>query len=471
MHKYKFKFSEVVHFTDRQLEATEAADNYDYILYGGAVGGGKSYWLRWYPIRFLIQQYQKFGLKNVVAGLFCEDYPSLYDRHLTKIRFEFPPWLGSLKDGSREFRLSKQFGGGALVFRNLDDPSKYQSAEFALVAIDELTKNKKDVFDFLRMRKRWPGVPRTKFIAGSNPGSQGHAWVKQLWMDGTFEPTELEADQFKYVPAKARDNPHLPEEYYKTLEGLPADWRRAYLEGDWDIFKGQFFTEFRRDRHVVEPFRIPDTWRKFGGLDFGSTNPFAFYWIAVDWDGNYWVYREYYQKGKTAADNATEIVRMNKQANDTLEMVVADRSIFAKQGYGETVGDILRRNGIGQPGTLIYMMEPSMGGKDMRISRAQLLKGKLMWDSKRAPKIRFFNTCFEAIRTIPSLVYDENKPEDVDTGGEDHAYDAITYILQKLEDVKVDKPLTRIETKLAQVKSINDIKLDTSLNSKYNEVI
>jgi hypothetical protein len=37
--------------------------------------------------------------------------------------------------------------------------------------------------------------------------------------------------------------------------------------------------------------------------------------------------------------------------------------------------------------------------------------------------------CPYLIRTLPSLVSDEHKPEDVDTDGEDHAADALRYFV------------------------------------------
>lgn len=431
----RIKFSDLAHFTPKQLEATQVAVDYDYVLYGGAVGGGKSYWLRWFPLLFLMQMYKETGQKGIRGGLFCEDYPALKDRHISRLKYEFPMFLGTYNGGDNEFRFNKKWGEGVLAFRNLDDASKYQSAEFSIVAVDELTKNTKETFDFLRMRKRWPGIPHTKFIAGTNPGGIGHEWVKSLWLDKNFSLGEQESDQFKFVPALAVDNPHLTKEYYRQLEGLPEEWKKAYLEGDWDIFKGQYFTEWRRERHVVLPHTIPETFRRFGALDFGSTAPFAFYWVAIDWDGNMWVYKEYYAEGKNADINAQEVMKLN--GDDRLEMVVADSSIFSQTGHGETVADILRRNGIGQQGSNIPLLVPSH--KD-RVAGWQVMKQKLYFDSTREPKLRFFNTCEHAIRTIPSLVHDEHKPEDLDTKGEDHAADAIRYLLQQLEDVKVETP-------------------------------
>ena len=156
----------------RQLEFLQALDKYKYLLYGGAKGGGKSYILRWSLIK-LLAKWAEAGHKKVRVGLFCEDYPSLKDRQITKIQSEFPRWLGTLSDSSIEgmsYVLRPQFGGGVIALRNLDDPSKYASSEFAAAAVDELTKNKRAVFDQLRSIIRWPGIENTKFLAGTNPG-------------------------------------------------------------------------------------------------------------------------------------------------------------------------------------------------------------------------------------------------------------------------------------------------------------
>ena len=467
----KIKWSELVKFSPKQQLATKLADEFGFLLYGGAAGGGKSYWLRWYPIRWLIKTYQETGLKNLVFGLFCEDYPALKDRHIIKMQQEYPEWLGALKEDAiygLSFRLRPELGGGIIALRNLDDPSKYFSAEFAGIGVDELTKNTKETFDFLRFRKRWPGLKQTKFIAGSNPGGIGHEWVKKLWIDKQFPQEEKEKEQFQYVRATVDDNPHIDPSYIKSLESLPPDLQRAYRYGDWDIFAGQFFTEFRREIHVVRPFEIPDTFRHFGGLDFGSTNPFAFYWVAIDWNGDYWVYKEYYKRGETAENNA-KMVKVYTDQDEFLEMVVADRSIFSKQGYGETIADILRRNGIGQPGTNIPLLEASMGGKEMRVARAQLFRQKLYWNERQRPQIHFFDTCLNAIRTIPSLIHDDHNLEDVNTNGEDHSYDAITYLLQKLEDMKVKKPATTMEQKFEEMKKSEMGSVDFTLNKRYND--
>lgn len=230
----KIKFSEMTQFFPKQQEALDASKRFKYVLFGGSVGSGKSYWIRWSCLYWLMYYYNKYDLKGVRAGLFCEDYPSLNDRHLTKIKYEFPDWLGTFNEAKKEFTLAPDYGGGIIAFRNLDDPSKYLSVEFAVIAIDEVNRNPKSTFDMLRSRHRWPGIKDTKFIAGCNP--LGEAWVKNMWVKRIFPPSEQEQYEFVYVPALPTDNPHLPVEYYKSLESLPDTQRKAYLEGNWDAF-------------------------------------------------------------------------------------------------------------------------------------------------------------------------------------------------------------------------------------------
>lgn len=252
----EISFTELAKFFPKQLEALKASRRFKYTLFGGSVGSGKSYWIRWSAVYWLMEYYGKYQIKGIRAGVFCEDYPSLNDRHLTKVKFEFPDWLGKFNEAKHEFTLASEYGSGIIAFRNLDDPSKYLSVEFALIAIDEVNRNPKTTFDMLRSRHRWPGIKDTKFIAGCNP--LGEAWVKNMWVKRMFPPDEKEQYEFVFVPALPTDNPHLPQEYYKSLESLPENQRKAYLEGNWDAFdegldeKG--YTRLVNDRELQSVF-------------------------------------------------------------------------------------------------------------------------------------------------------------------------------------------------------------------------
>ena len=443
------KFDDLTHYTEKQKEATKALKQYKYILYGGAMGGGKSYWLRWSLVDLLTDWAQK-GYRGVRVGLFCEDYPSLKDRHISKIQYEFPEWLGSLNKSDYEFTLAEEYGSGVICFRNLDDPSKYQSSEFAAIAVDELTKNQKEVFDFLRTRLRWSGLEDTKFIAGSNPGGIGHGWVKKLWMDKQFEEGEQEKDLFYFIPAKAVDNPHLSQSYFTSLEGLPPEMRKAFVEGNWDLFKGQYFTEWNRERHTCQPFQIPDNWVKFRAYDHGREAPACCYWCAVDENGRVWVYCEYYEAGKNVDGIAKDIIRLS--GNESYKWSVADTSIFAKQGMvdkwgGETIAQNFMRHGI-------HFIPASK----RRVDGWNLMHQYLYYNELQQPKLIFFNICHNAIRTIPALIHDttESRLEDVDSLGEDHSADTIRYMLMSLKEAQANPPLSELEKKLNALREQED---------------
>lgn len=228
------KFSDLANFLPKQKEAQEASKRFKFVLYGGSLGSGKSYWLRWMSVYWLIKMHAKYDLKGIRAGLFCEDYPSLDDRHLSKVKYEFPTWLGTYNQQRHEFTLAEEYGAGVIAFRNLDDPEKYLSTEFAVVLVDEVNRNSVVVFRELRKRLRWPGIKDVKFLAACNP--IGEAWVKNWWVKRMFPPEENEQYEFVFVPARPTDNPYLDESYYKSLESLPENQRKAFLEGNWDSF-------------------------------------------------------------------------------------------------------------------------------------------------------------------------------------------------------------------------------------------
>jgi|GEM_PF-2888522 len=234
MNEEPLKFSELAKFLPKQLEAQLASKRFKFVLYGGSLGSGKSYWLRWMMVYWLMKLFAKYGQKGIRAGLFCEDYPSLNDRHLSKVRYEFPAWLGKYNESKHEFTLAPEYGSGVIAFRNLDDPEKYLSVEFAVMGVDEINRNQIVTFRELRKRLRWAGIKDVRFLAACNP--IGEAWVKNWWVKRMFPPEEKEQYEFVFVPALPTDNPHLDESYYKSLESLPENQRKAFLEGNWDAF-------------------------------------------------------------------------------------------------------------------------------------------------------------------------------------------------------------------------------------------
>lgn len=462
------KFSELTNFSPKQKLATKEADKNKYTLYGGAMGGGKSYWLRWYCLRWLIRTHKETKINGLVAALFCEDYPTLKDRHVGKLATEVPEWLGTVKEDKAYglcVKLDPAFGGGVLLLRNLDQPAKYASSEFGLVAIDELTKNPRAVFDQLRTRMRWPGLEDTKFVAGSNPGSIGHDWVKKMWIDKFYDQGEKEAALFAYIPATAKDNPFISQAYLDSLASLPEKMRRAFLEGDWDIFEGQFFTEFNRDHHVIETIPrsdLPQHWPNFRSIDVSGRNGItSCHWYTLDGDGTVWVYREYYWTGRDSDEHAEEIWKLSREQNlngdwlndEGYKYSVMDAAAWAKMGMPETTAEVYLRKwaeldnkyGVESASALIESDKHRVMGWDM-------VHSYLRWDDKQNSKIKIMDNCPNLIRTLPILIYDDKNKDDVDSDGEDHAADELRYFLQTLRDQKTPAAVSPLAARMQEMK-------------------
>lgn len=404
--------------TPRQRSFMQTVKDNTYILYGGAAGGGKSYILRWELVYLLLEWYKHTGIKGIRVGLFCEDYPSLKDRQLSKIRMEFPEWLGKYRETDHDFILANSLGGGVICFRNLDKPSKYLSSEFAAIAIDELTLNDQSVFDFLRMRLRWVGINDTKFIAATNPGGRGHLWVKNLFIDRNMPPEmQAFASQVAFVPATVDDNPHISEAYKAQLDTLPEKLRKAYRDGDWNIFEGQVFEEFRNDEHVIQPFPIPADWPRYRSMDWGYTKPYAIYEYATDYDGVVYVIGEWYgcKPGTVntgTQETAREVARKVKHIAGAFG--IADPAIWQRTGHdGPTIAEIFAGEGVSW-----------VPADNDRMAGLMQVHMRL-----KEHKLKIFSSCRHLIRTLPALTYDKHKVEDVDTEEEDHAYDSLRYFL------------------------------------------
>jgi hypothetical protein len=450
--------TELAKFTDRQMEAIKHLDSgvIKYLLYGGALGGGKSYFLRWYGIRRLMDL-AVMGFKNCTAMLACEDYPTLKDRQLSKIPREFPQAIGNMhqdhKEYGRCFILNPEYGSGVLCFRNLDDPSKYQSSEWVLILIDELTKNPFETFTDLRMRLRWPGLPdlECQFVGGTNPGGIGHGWVKQFWMDKIFAPEWVAPidyrPHFAYVPSKADDNPHLDTAYWAMLNTLPENLRKAFRDGDWNIFVGQAFPEVNRETHAIKPiWPIPEHAPLYMTLDWGFGRPFSIGWWWMDEMRRAVRYDRWYgcsgvpNEGLRLPDSkiGEEIVKREVKMGfatlrdtDNYKSAFWNRPIIRYAGFdcfnkrpdykgggqGPTTAETLAQYGI--------IITPMDAKREVKIRQ---FREYLKVQTDGLPMMMVYETDEEFFRTIPNLVMDKNNIEDVDTDGEDHVYDEVCHI-------------------------------------------
>jgi hypothetical protein len=285
--------------------------------------------------------------------------------------------------------------------------------------------------------------------------------VKKLWIDREFDEKEdPPSDQFIFIKSLPTDNPHNAQSYLEDLQRLPERLRKAYWDGSWDVFEGQYFTEWNRDKHVIKPFTngIPLSWKKYRAYDHGRTNAACCLWGAVDEDGRLVIYRELYATLMDVDQLATEIKRLSD--GEEYEFSVADPAIFANIGFtdkygGQTIAETFARYGI--------MFLPA---SNRRVDGWNLMHQYLRYSDVLPPKLQFFETCKNVIREIPLALHDEKKPEDLDTSGSDHALDATRYMLMSLHETRSAKPLSEVEMKLKQFRE-RDMFSPQNLNTVY----
>jgi hypothetical protein len=295
----------------------------------------------------------------------------------------------------------------------------------------------------------------------TNPGGIGHAWVKARFIDiapwGTpYEYTEeIFGRKFSrsriFIHAKIDDNPSLIENdpnYILTLEQLKytdPELYRAWRFGDWDVFVGQVFREFDRSKHVIEHVLPKVNLNHFVGIDWGyqgkEAHEGAFATVALclyreNYKGKEFnrvvQYREWYGKGKTPDLWAQDIYDHShvKKYDDG----VGDASMFNPQSDGsKPISDIMHETW-DKLNHDKYWLRLKQGTRN-RVSRVATLHNWLSIAPDGLPYLLITEDCIHTVRTLPALIYDESKVEDVDTEGEDHLYDALTYILSQVQFV------------------------------------
>lgn len=418
-----------------QSQATE-------ILYGGAAGGGKSHLLRAAAIMWCAQ------ITGLQVYLFRRQSVDLEKNHLhgpSGFYQMLAPWVNS---GLAEIvKGTIRFWNGSKIFlchcKDENDIYQYQGAEMHVLMIDEATHFTEAMYQFLRSRVRATGLnlgllakqfPR--IVLSSNPGNIGHEWVKRYFIEGQ-EPLRIRRmpkDQGgklrQYIPALLEDNPTLMTEdpdYEYSLLGLGSPALvEAMRYGNWDIMAGAYFPEFG-SKHIIEPFEIPSYWTRFRSFDWGSSKPFSVGWWAVS-DGsmkgipeNALIrYREWYgAKGadeglRLTVEQVAEGIRERENKDERIVYSVADTAIFTEDG-GPSMAERFALKGVyWQPAD-----KSRLTGWDEMRQRFRGLDGK--------PMLYVFRTCKDFTRTIPLLINDERKPEDVDTRLEDHIADETRY--------------------------------------------
>ncbi len=421
-------------------------------LYGGAAGGGKSDAL-------LMEALRQANIPHYRGLILRRTFPQL-EALISRSNELYPRIFPGAKYNSTGHRWIFP-SGASLFFGSMQleaDKHQYQGKPYDFIAFDELTHFTKDQYMYLMSRNRptGPGT-RTYIRATANPGGIGHGWVKQRFIDPAppmtpicdeYSVTDPEGNIHRiirkriFVPSTVFDNEELlrnDPNYLGTLAMLPEAEKKALLYGDWNSFAGQVFREWRddaahyRDRlwtHVIEPFEPPKHWLCWRGFDFGYTRPYSVGWYLADNEGKIYRIRELYgcsgEANHGAMQNPVEIASCIREIekNDPLlrgrEIYgVADPSIF-DESRGQSIAALMCQS----PNFVTWSP-----GDNTRIAGLAQCHYRLSFREDGDPMFQVFNTCRNFLRTVPSLVYDQHRVEDVDTSMEDHIYDEWRYVM------------------------------------------
>lgn len=436
-------------WTPQEKQRIFMARGEDEALYGGAAGGGKSDCAIAEALRQVhIPHYRGLILRKTFPQL-----SELIDRSSEIYKSAFPDAKYN------EQKHCWTFPSGAKIYfgsmQHTKDRTNYQGKRYDFIDFDELTHFTWDEYSYLLSRNRPGGEGTRCYIrAQANPGGIGHGWVKERFitpakpMTTIWENTEIRHPDGRcetrkrsriFVPSTIFDNKILMEndpDYITRLASLPEAEKLALLYGDWDSFSGQVFTEWRnnpdeydmrRNTHVINPFRIPDSWKIIRGFDFGYAKPFSVGWYAIDHDGRMYRIRELY--GCTGNPNEgvkwdvaeiahkiAEIEKNDPNIKGKRVRGIADPSIFDKS-RGESIAEMMERE-------RVYFER----GDNTRIAGKMQMHNRLAFDNNGIPMLYVFSTCKHFIRTVPALVYSQTDVEDIDTDGEDHIYDEARYV-------------------------------------------
>lgn len=437
----------------------------DVIGYGGAAGGGKTDTL------LAIALVASLAFPGLNIGYFRREFPQLEG-------------LGGAIERSKDlfYQVAKYnqqkhrwkfFTGSQVQFchcKNPNDVRSYQSQQFDILLVDETTQFTEEMLDFLITRNRKTVEyenfqPFTAFA--TNPGGMGHGmflkrFVKAKIKDekGRERPIEPETvfyfeyatgvkRQHMFIPSRLDDNQKLVsrDPNYATRLSTNEANRRMLLEGDWDVFQGQAFSECRTEKHLVEPYELTPDLRLFGAYDHGFNHPYSFGVFAVDGDGNVDLVR--YVSDRLKRPN--QIAKAIKDCIDVdkLDYIVAGHDCWSRQRDGSPkIAEQFRKQGI----TLIK-------AKIDRVQGAAQVRDFLAWKQTTEdedgelidgePRFRIFKNCVAVYDCIARMIFDEKKPEDVlkvdadeNGNGGDDDYDMVRYGLMSRP-----KPLPQKEHK------------------------
>lgn len=398
-------------------------------LFGGAAGGGKSYGQLIDALLFALK-YSKS--KQII---FRRTFADL-EKSLIRVSLELYPKEIAYYNSSKH---TWKFKNGSIIdfgyIDNEKDVYQYQSAEYDVIRFDELTHFTEYMYVYMISRCRGANPYPKGLKSSTNPGGVGHSWVKERFID-IGEPNKLHEVVLEsgkkssriFIPSLVTDNKFMlsyDPDYIDRLDNLPEKERQALKFGDWEIYDGMFFPEFKRRTHVIEPFVIPNEWIRYISIDYGL-DMFAVLFHAVDTNGKDYIYNEIYESNLIVSEAA----KMLKKYPDTLKA----RYIFAppdlwnrRNDTGKSAAEIFYQNGI-------ELTKCSADRINGWISVKEWIKPYTSKDEQTGSTItdtnlKVFNNCLNLIRCLSAVQHDEKEVNDVATEPHEltHITDSLRY--------------------------------------------
>ena len=434
-------------------------DTHRHVAFGGSRGGGKSFAIREKAI-LLACKYP--GIKQTIVR---KSYPELIANHVKPMKEILHCGNNGKFAVYNESRKEMRFiNGSEILFRYCDsdkDVDRYQGTETDILYFDEatlLTEEQMKKFNAC-VRGVNPFPKRTYYTC--NPGGVSHGYIRRLFIDRKYINNERPED-YSFIQSLVYDNKPLLEqqpEYLQELEALPENLRKAWLEGRWDVFEGAYFESFRespdteqckrhgisveeayrqrRWTHVIEPFDIPESWPIYKSYDWGFGKPFHVAWYALSPKGVnehlsnvlYMIIELY---GCTQNPNEGVKWSNEEQMKKIAEIEREHPWLKGKRIRGFADPSIWDgshdSNGVSAAQTAdkySLWFEP---GNNERIPGWMQVRERMKFDEEGYAKLYFFKNCKGIIRTMPLMMYDEHKVEDLDTDLEDHPCDSLRYV-------------------------------------------
>ena len=437
----------------RQREFLTAEERY--VAFGGARGGGKSWAVRTKAVLLCLSR------PGITCMIVRSTYPELQENHIR-------PICAFLRCRSerKELRLASYHeskktltfpNGSRLLFRYCAadaDADRFQGTEVDVLFVDEATQQTEARMKRLAACVRGVNAFPKRIYYTCNPGGVGHDWMKRLFIDRNFREGE-QAEDYRFIRSLVTDNAALlraDPDYLRRLQALPPKLRKAWLEGDWNVFEGQFFEELRltpdlslcekagispetartegRYTHVIPAFDPAAgqrrSWPLYRSYDFGYARPFSCGWWTVDCEGRLYRILELYGCSGTPNEGVKwtpeeqfrEIARIEREhpwLRGRRVTGVADPSIW-DASRGESVADAAAKQGV--------FFTP---GDNRRVAGWMQVRERLRFDGRGCPGLYVFENCRAFIRTMPELSYSPGRAEDLDSAGEDHVADEVRY--------------------------------------------